>query len=406
MTEAALSGGAEAPVEVTGASIEAPNVETPNALGSQTPVAEKPEAIIEDKPAKTAGEAVRKAMEKVKADQAAKDAAKTEDKPKEQPKAEGKADPKAEAKALDKPAAERAPDGKFAPKAQDTSQTVQPAQQAPQQPQTTTESKGTIHEPPARLDAQAKAEWANAPESVKGAVHRTFREMEAGLEEHRQRWEPIKQYDDMAKQYGTNLPAALERYVAFDKHLSQNLFEGLEGVIRDKTGGQYGLKDIAAQVMGQQPNQTQSQNDATTHQLRQEIAALKQQLGGVVTHVKSQAETATTQQVIAFSEGKADFDALAPQIAEHIRAGLDLEAAYNKARQEAEELARTLGFVPAAQTQQPLSPAPTPPPINEAGKKSISGAPATGSDPASIKKNAASVPSIREALARAKARAG
>lgn len=401
MTEAVIDGGAPAPAEITGAPIPEA-VDIPQPLGSQTPVAEKPEAVIEAKP-KTAGEALRNALDKVKAkgDEPVKDVPKAEVKPDAT-----KPEPAKEAK----PAPERGTDGKFAPKPaeqpKDGSQIAQETAKAPPAPVDAGKPASPLHEAPARFDAAAKAEWANAPESVKGAVHRTIRELETGIEEHQKRWEPIKRYDDMARQYGTDLPAALERYVAMDTLLSRDIAQGIDSIIRDKTGNQYGLREFVAQMTGQQPDQAQSRADATIHELRQHIGRLEQQLGGVVTHVRSQAETATAAQVAEFARGKNDFEALAPHIAEHIRNGKDLQTAYETARQDAEALARTLGYVPASQApQQPLSPAPQPHPLNPAGQKSISGAPATGSDPASKTRNAP-VPSIRDALVRARARVG
>lgn len=386
-TEAVLDGGAPAPVAPVSAPITAP-IDVPNALGSQVPPVEKPAAVIDDKP-KTAGDAVRSAMEKVKAKEAAKEA-----EPKDAPKVEAK------------PVAERAADGKFAPKAVDGQTPGEtPPVAATAQATATKAEPGTIHEAPSRFDAAAKAEWATAPESVKGAVHRTIREMEAGIEEHRARWEPIRQYDDMAKQYGTDLPAALERYVAMDKLLNQDLGQGLESIIRDKTSGQYGLRDFIGQITGQQPEQQQSQNDGVIHGLNQKVAELEQRLGGVTGHIRSQVETSTTHEVQAFSADKPDFEPLAGKIVEHIGSGLSLEAAYTKARTEAQELARSLGFVPANTVSEAAHTGVTPMPLKPAGQKSVFGAPATGSDPASSSRTAP-VPSIREALKRAAARAG
>lgn len=404
MTEAALdSGGAPAPAENSGAPLPEAAVDVPNALGSQTPVAEKP---AEPEAPKTAGEAVRKAMEAVKAKEAAK-AAELDNgaKPAEPKDPAAKVDIKAEVKppevkAEAKPA-ERAADGKFAPKAADPQ--AQPAPDGQQPPTGAEQAKQPgIHEAPARFDAAAKAEWPNAPESIKGAVHRTIRELETGIEEHRQRWEPIRQYDEMAKQYQTDLPAALERYVSMDKLLSQDLATGLDSIIRDKTGGQAGLREFVAQLSGQQPDQATAQTDRTMHELRQQISGLQQQLQGVTGHIQQQTAASVNEQVSTFAADKPDFEALSDKVVEHIGKGLDLEAAYAAAKQDAETMARSLGFVPATEVSQPLSPASQPTPLKPAGQKSVSGAPATGSDPASQKKAPAS--SIREALERAKAR--
>ena len=390
MTDIALDGGAPAPAAPVAAPITEP-VSTPTPLGTQTPPAvEPPEPKVEEA-AKTPREALQKAMEKVKAGQ---DDAKPEPKPVKEPVA-AKVEPEKPAEPV-KAAAERAPDGKFAPKAIE-------GQPATETPPAAKPEPGSIHEAPARFDAAAKAEWANAPESVKGAVHRTVREMEAGLEEHRQRWEPIKRYDDMAKQYGTDLPSALDRYVAMDTMLSEDLAQGIDSIIRDKTGNQMGLREFIGQLTGQQPDQSQTQNDATIHSLRQQVTNLERQLVAVTSHIQGQTERSIETDVLSFAQDKGDFEALSSKIAEHIRAGKDLPAAYEAARTEMAELARSLGFVPA-QTQ-PLSPAPTAPTLKPAGQKSISGAPSTGSDPASQRKDAP-IPSIREALKRGMARAG
>ena len=185
--------------------------------------------------------------------------------------------------------------------------------------------------------------------------------------------------------------------------LSEDLAQGIDSIIRDKTGNQMGLREFVGQLMGQQPDQSQAQNDATIHSLRQQISNLERQVGGVTSHIQGQTQRSIETSVSSFAQDKADFEALSPKIVEHIRAGKDLPAAYEAAKTEMAELARSLGFVPA-QTQ-PLSPAPTTPPLKPAGQKSISGAPSTGSDPASQRKDAP-IPSIREALKRGMARAG
>jgi hypothetical protein len=407
MTEAALdSGGAPAPAETTGAPLPEVAVDVPNALGSQTPVAEQPDAKPEAP--KTAGEAVRKAMETVKAKEAAKAAeADNGAKPAEPKDPAAKADAKAEVKDTKQPEvkpeakpAERAADGKFAPKVVDGQ--AEPVAAATQQPPAATEQAKTKFEAPARFDEVAKRDWETAPDSVKGATSRVIRELETGIQEHQKRWEPIKQYDDLAKQYQTDLPSALERYVSMDKLLSQDLATGLDSVIRDKTGGQMGLREFVAQLTGQKPDEATAQTDRTTHELRQQVASLEKHLGAVVGHIRQQAATSIEDQVSSFAADKPDFDALSDKVAEHIGKGLGLEAAYQAAKQDAEAIARSLGFVPATEVSQPLSPAPSPAPLKPAGQKSVSGAPATGSDPASQKKAPAS--SIREALERAKAR--
>ena len=64
MTDVAIDGGgAPAPAESTGAPIPTETATHSTPLGTQTPVAEKPVAPVEDKPPATAMDAIKKANE-------------------------------------------------------------------------------------------------------------------------------------------------------------------------------------------------------------------------------------------------------------------------------------------------------------------------------------------------------
>jgi hypothetical protein len=378
-TEAvSFDGGAPAPAESAAIIDLADADRAPSALGSQIPEQDQGDSQPPDKPSKSIDDALDKAI--------AKQAEKPAEKP--QPKVETKPVPKPE----EKPQPQRGEHGHFASKEQSAPQ-PQPAQQPDQQAQR--------WEAPSRFSTEGKQHWETAPEPVKAEVHRAIRELESGLHEHQQRWEPLKQYDELAKQSGTTLHEGLERYIAFDRHLSEDLVGGLEGVIRDKTGGQYGIRDIAAHVLGQSPDQNQSQADAATHQTNARMAQLETNIRALTSHIVEQARTSTASEVQSFSQGKDDFEVLAPQIAEHIRSGKSLPDAYAQARSDAEDMARKLGFIPQGASRQtaPLNPEPpTPAPLNPAGTKSVSGSPST---PTPVgRKKGGPLPSIDETLSR------
>lgn len=362
----------ENPISVDNTDHEAEAAEAEAAAKAKEP---KPK---EDAKPLTTRETIEKAAAKIEADEKAK------------------ADPKA-GKAETQ--AERDEKGKFAPKvaAEPTDKVAAATQEAPKA-EVAPVAKQPHDEPPARFSADAKAAWTTAPDPVKAEVHRAVRELESGIEEHRKQWEPIKPYADLAKQHGTDVHSALERYVSMDKLLNEDLGRGLDSIVRDKTGGQYGLQDVIAQITGQKPEQAQSESAATIHRLEQQLGQLQKQIGGVTGHLQQQTMSTIDQHVAEFAKDKPNFEALADKVAEHIRAGKSLEEAYTQAETDAQELAKRLGFIPAA----PATPEPAPSAQTDKGTKSITGAPSAGSAPAAKKPS----PSIGDAVRRAMQAAG
>lgn len=265
-----------------------------------------------------------------------------------------------------------------------------------QQAPATTEppkAKQPHDDPPARFSPEAKAAWQTVPEHARAETHRAIRELETGIEEHRKRFEPIREYDEMAKQHGTDLKSALDRYVSFDRLLNESPIEGIESILRDK--GLPPLREIAAHVLGQkvEPATAEAQ---TIRRLETTIAQLQQQVGQIGGSIKQQTAQTIEQQVAAFAADKEDFDALSDKVAEHIRAGKPLEEAYSQAKTDAQELAKRLGFIPAATV-------PTPATVDliaqtDRGQKSIAGAPGAGSAPAARKASSSVADSVKRAF--------
>lgn len=77
-------------------------------------------------------------------------------------------------------------------------------------------------EPPARFLPEAGKLWANVPNSVKAEVHRLTTEHDAEVKRVSAEWEPVRKYDEMAKQSGTTLDKALEAYVSTEQQLRSN----------------------------------------------------------------------------------------------------------------------------------------------------------------------------------------
>lgn len=379
MTDEAFAGGAAAPAEGVPINVDAPVPNSP--LGSQIPQKEAP-----PEPVKSARDAIRNAAEQVKA----KEAAKTVEKPAEKPadKPEAKAEPA-------KPSVERDPTGKFVPKqAQDATQ--QPAQPV-QKPADTSPHR----EAPSRFSPDAKAAWETAPEPVKAEVHRAIREMEAGIQKHKvdaENYEKVRQYDELARQNGGDLAQSLQKVREFEDVFARDPMQGFQKVA-DHFG--ISLHAVATHILNQNPDEARYGQDQTIASLKQELATMKQELTGLKPIVQEYKTSSDERTLAEWAADKPHFEDLRAEVTAYVKQGYDPDSAYHQAVADVEERARKFGFAPANQAASSV--APQPKPLNPAGQKSISGAPANGSDPSSRPKGP--VPSIKDSLRRAAARA-
>jgi len=252
--------------------------------------------------------------------------------------------------------------GRFAPKQAD-----EPAQ---------AEALPDADDVPSRFSGDAKALWDKVPAPVRGEVSRAIREIEGGLQQYRERWEPLKQFDEMARQHGTTIHEAMGKYVAIEQKLAQDLVGGLDAIARNAGTD---LRAIAAHVLGQPAPQGNGQLDAAMRK----IAALEQQLQSVgktaETWQQEQKRMQVERTLNEFAASRPRFNELVPDMQPLIEKGLSLEDAYAYAE-------RMNPPAPAAaQTRKPRSP-------------QIAGAPSDGSDPTATRPPAKSA---REALQRA-----
>lgn len=257
-----------------------------------------------------------------------------------------------------------------------------------------------FREAPPRFDDAAKSEWEAVPEGTRGAIHRTVRELEQGITKHREAaeaFEPIRKYADMAKQSGTDLATALQRYTGMEQELRRNPIAGLQAVVANlgiknpQTGIPVTLRDIAAHVLGQKPDQVASQHEASNQQLRQQVAQLQQQISGVTQHVQSQQQEARVASVASEWDGFKASNPRATELEAHmaeflqkypagdnvsIRERLDDAYAFASAKIPSPTGAHTAApIAPLAQTQDQH-------PNKDAGTKSVRGAPSDGLTPA------------------------
>lgn len=273
---------------------------------------------------------------------------------------------------------DRADDGKFTAK-----EKPEPVVEAAPKPT-------AFKEPPSGFDDAARGEWEATPESVRGAIHRRHRELEAGIEKYRvqaQEFDQLREFSEMAKKSGTDLKTAMSRYVGMEQELRRDPIAGLEAIVANlglkaANGAPATLRDVAGFILGQKPEQIASRQDATVMRLTQQVKALQEQLGGVSQHVQSQRENEQRGAVVSewtnFTSQNPRAKELEPIMAEFltkypagdnvtVRERLEDAYAFASAKSPAPSVAHTDANA-LAQTQETRNP-------NPAGQRSITGAP-------------------------------
>jgi len=295
-------------------------------------------------------------------------------------------------------ALERDEQGRF--KAKDgTADPAKPAGQDLPKPGADGKPPVATMEAPTRFSPDAKAAWKDVPDPVKGEVSRAVRELEAGIREYQQVFEPLKPFYQLAQEKGVEVHEALKNYVAVDQALvSKDPQERLATIEHLLEIAGISPREYAAYISGQPADQTLTQNDQTILELRQEIANLKNQLGGVSQSIHQRREDETLRQVEAFAEAnprlrepefqKVVFRLLQTQMAPDLQGAYDMAMLLNPAPAQVAQPAASTAANPrpgAAQTRN--------------GNLSITGAPGSGSDPAKRKAPASARESVDSAFA-------
>ena len=359
--------------EALSSEVEAEAVEAPEA----------PEA-----PQRTARDSVREALERATQDRPAFERA-PEETAEAQPEAEEAKGP------------ERGPDGKF--KARDGESRPEAKEKTAEEGEKT--PLDTDDEPPARFSADAKQAWKDAPEAVKAEIRRALAENEKGLTDYQKRWEPLKRFDDMARQSGTTLHEAMERYVGLETLMRKDPIKGLDAVARNAG---FTLEQVAQHILGGQEQQGEADpRDAKIQALEQHIQRLTEQVGGVTQNLQNQHLMTVQQKIDAARAEMPRFDELQEDMAALIQSGIakgdDQSALLLDAYRRAEAM-----NAPAPQPMQAAPPTPQPAFEEPAARAhtpaplSVQGAPATGSNPARRRDPS---PNVRSSVKRALAQA-
>lgn len=304
-------------------------------------------------------------------------------------------------------------------KAETTAENGQQQQRATAADQQQPQTQKPRYEAPKRFssDVAATADWEKVPESVQAAVHRVQREMEEGITKYKSshdRYEPIREFDEIARSNGHDLKVSLQKVVDIEQAFARNPVEGFQHICNH-----FGInmRALAAHISGQKAEDVQVQQEGVISELRRELADLKQQISGVATGFHEQKTTAASNEVQAFAAqpGNERFYDLMGDIAFFLKSDkvdpdlppIDrLKAAY----QLADRLNPDPNAKPAtAQASDAIAAASASDAEKEAlaaqtrkGEKSITGAPSAGSDP--NRREASS--SVKDSLKRAFAQAG
>lgn len=222
-----------------------------------------------------------------------------------------KEDGEAKEKAADAPATDENPKaedakpdkardetGKFSQADKKNEPAPEPAKVEPQAdkpaPQEKTEGK-RYPEPPAKFLPDSREVWRNVPRSVQRDIDvmvRDHEESTARFKETTERYESIRQYDDLARQNGRELKDSLAKVHEIESAIQRNPIAGLNKILMEigprKADGQpVSLMDVAQFIVSQGPQGYQQMvAEAQRPQQQQQdprVQHLEQQLADVQT---------------------------------------------------------------------------------------------------------------------------
>lgn len=374
------------------------------AVGGGAPPAEKQAPMPPAKP-ETPADTMRSELARIR-DEEAKDADKVKGQGEDAAKAaQAKLDEAEKAKA-DKPAKVE-PDAK----AKAATDITEPADKAdksaaekPAAGQETADksrqSEGRQHqEPPARFLPEARTKWANVPNEVKAEVHRVAQEYEGEIEKGRavtERYEPIRQFDEIARSNGRELKDSLSKVVQIEQALARNPVMGLEMILREvgprkQDGSPLSLYELAHQIAKLSPQQHAQNMQGAVPQAQQrqqqpapQVKALEDRIAGLEGRL---AQTTAHPIIESFKASHPDYASLETHIADVLKSGV-IDKIYGSGlspAQKLEQAYRMAGGQSPSRSEPELAPkhseAPADRPVDPDGNKSIRGAPSGGSDP-------------------------
>lgn len=251
-----------------------------------------------------------------------------------------------------------------------------PAEVAEEEP-ATEEPEPVVEDAPPGFTEAAKAAWAKADPALRADVTRSMGEMQTGLQQYQQAFEPLKPYAQLAQQAGKDLPKLMSEWWGAEQVFRSDPIRGFQHVAQ-----QLGLdlEDVAMQILeggGAPPQQQAPQVDQRYQQLEQRYQQLEQRIDQRDREI---AEQRVIQEIETFKASAPRFAELEPMIAAVLQSPLvpqnlppaeRLKLAYGHAER----------LKPAPAPAAPAQPKPPKAQTPRAASLSVSGAPANGSNP-------------------------
>lgn len=241
---------------------------------------------------------------------------------------------------------------------------------------------------PAQFLPRAKEKWGTVDPDIRSEVKRMEEEFQRGkasYEEDREFRKSIRTFEDMAKQAGTSVPAALENYVRIDQELRSNPENGMKQILHSigLTPEQY-----AQHVMGKAQQQQQNPALAQTSALQQQVQALTQQIERLTQGTQQDRETTRISElersvIIPFASEPehSRYAELQDDIVFFLNSGKIPSNMTERQRLEhAYDMAVRLNPDAAYESEERLKPASNDRPLNPAGSKSVKGSLSYGAE--------------------------
>lgn len=253
------------------------------------------------------------------------------------------------------------------------------------------QSEGRPHsEPPARFLPEARSKWANVPNEVKAEFHRVTQEFEGEIQRHKEasdRYERIREFDDVARRNGRELPDTLAKIMQVEQQIMRNPIAGLDAILseigpRKSDGSPLTLMEVARHIVenpeayqnasrqAMQPQQPQADP-----QIKSEVETLRSEL-----HMMK-AEQTLTPLINEFAAHHPDFPELQGRIVEILKSRV-IENLYGNGltlEQKLSEAYRMAGGQSPSRSEPETPPAhsaaPAARPVDPDGQKSVRGAP-------------------------------
>lgn len=242
---------------------------------------------------------------------------------------------------------------------------VPPDQDAPQ-PEQTEPPKGIAYDAPERLSESARKVWHNTPREVRAEISRHMTDMERGLTEYQERFKPLEEFDAMAKQGGTTLHDAMQRYVDMEQLLATDFAAGVQELCRNagtdlRSLAKWALEQPEAEQFAAPPPPQKPEPDPR----EEKLTAMEQRLEAIE---RERVEA----QLSAFEREHPRVKELEGVMVQLMNGGLaeTLEKAYTMAEQ--------LNPLPSAPAEQPVAPQA---PQTRKPSAQITGSPASGVSP-------------------------